>query len=247
MDHAPAHQSRGDLAVAPQSRPRHRRPPRTLQPSGGHAWRAAAHEARTGHPDRSGRPSMTVRPSPVSLVALGPGAAPQTGPSCARNPATNAPVYPKESAPDSRCWSGVRLDRSGVVVGVVAGVVVTPDTDRGGVSGKMPCGCQAATCSFPLWLFVCFVVSRPRRDAPAKTERTGATPFFDRWRGQSMGGGVPPGVRPGVTPPTGSLPSYLSLLYGLLHLCKGFIHPGRVRSGAASFRGAGMALPPAAC
>ena len=33
-------------------------------------------------------------------------------------------------------------------------------------------------------------------------------PPFDRWRGQSMGGGgVPPGVTPGVTPPTGSLPS----------------------------------------
>ena len=81
---------------------------------------------------------MTVRPSPVSLVALGPDAAPHTGPSCARNPAPNAPVYPKESAPDSRWWSGVRLDRSWIVSGVVAGVVVTPDTDRGGGVRKNP-------------------------------------------------------------------------------------------------------------
>ena len=74
--------------------------------------------------------------------------------------------YPEESAPDSRCWSGVRLDRSGrrllwaaqrdpvshgkYQAGVMAGVVVTPDTDRGGVSGKTPCGCQAAIFSFPL-------------------------------------------------------------------------------------------------
>ena len=153
---------------------------------------------------------MTVRPSPVSLVALGPDAAPHTGPSCARNPAPNAPVYPKESAPDSRWWSGVRLDRSWIVSGVVAGVVVTPDTDRGGVSGKTPCGCQAATFRFPVCLFVFFVVYRPRRDAPANTERTGATPTFlplaRLVEGVSVSQGVRHHVRPSP-PPVGSLPS----------------------------------------
>ena len=49
-----------------------RRPPRPLRPSGWHAWRATAHEARTGRPDRSGRPSMTVRPSPVSRAHSAP-------------------------------------------------------------------------------------------------------------------------------------------------------------------------------
>ena len=98
MDHDPAPQSLGDLAAAPQAvngsavlRERSGSP-------GDTPGARAAHEARTGRPDRSGRPSMTVRPSPVSLVALGPGAAPHTGPSCARNPAPTAPVSPKASA-----------------------------------------------------------------------------------------------------------------------------------------------------
>ena len=183
MEHAPAHQSRGDLAAAPQARPRLRRPPRTLRPSGGDAWRAAAHEARTGRPDRSGRPSRTVRPSPVSLVALGPGAAPQTGPICARNPATNAPVYPKESVPDSRWWSGVRLDRSGVV----AGVVVTPDTDRGGGQEKRRVGVRQPHSVFPC-VCSCFS-SCTGRDVTLQPTRRGRErpPLFCRWRGSSKG------------------------------------------------------------
>ena len=155
---------------------------------------------------------MTVRPSPVSLVSLGPGAAPHTGPNCARNPAPTAPVSPKASGPDSRWWSGVRLDRVWVVSGVVAGVVVTPGTDRGGggVSGKTPCVCQATICRFHVWLFVCFVVYRPRRDAPANTERTGATPTYLPLARLGEGGSVSHGVRHRVRhspPPVGSLPS----------------------------------------
>ena len=55
--------------------------------------------------------------------------------------------------------------------------------------------------------------------------------------------GVPPSHLPGRVAPLRILP----WLYGLLHLRKGFIHPGRVRSGAASLRVAGIALPPAEC
>ena len=47
--------------------------------------------------------------------------------------------------------------------------------------------------------------------------------------------------------PAGGRSRLIIPLYGLLHLRKGFIHPGRVRSGAASLRVAGIALPPAAC
>ena len=153
---------------------------------------------------------MTVRLSPWSLAALGPGAAPHTGPSCAQNPAPTAPGSPTASAPDSRWWSGVRLDRSGVVAGVVAGVVVTSDTDRGGGVRNNAVWVSGRHMQLSLVMFVFFVVYRPRRDAPAKTERTGATPIFLPLVRHGEGGSVSHGVRHRVRSsptPWGSLPS----------------------------------------
>ena len=122
---------------------------------------------------------MTVKPSPVSLVALGPGSAPHTGPSCARNPAPTAPVSPKASAPTLGggpvcVWTGHGSCR-GSWPGSSSHLT---QTEGGGVSGKTPRGCQATIFRFHLWLFVFFVVYRPRRDAPANTKRTGATPTY---------------------------------------------------------------------
>ena len=103
----------------------------------------------------------------------------------------------------------------------------------------------------PLCLFGLFVLHRLDRTAPAERDKTGATPPFSPLARLGEWGGVTPGATSGATPPIatggGRSRPHVSLLYGLLHLRKGFIHPGRVRSGAASLRVAGIALPPAAC
>ena len=153
---------------------------------------------------------MTVRPSarvprrtrPRRSAAHRAELCPESGPDCSR--------FSESIGHDSRWWSGVRMDRLWVVSGVVVGVVVTPDTDRGGVSGKTPCVCQATIFRFHLWLFVFFVVYRPRRDAPANTERTGATPTYLPLARLGEGGSVSHCVRHSVRhspPPVGSLPS----------------------------------------
>ena len=121
---------------------------------------------------------MTVRPSPVSLVALGPGAAPHTGPRCARNPAPTAPVSPKASATTLGGGPVCVWTVYGSCLGSWSGSSSHLTQTEGGGSGQTPCVCQAAIFHFHLWLFVFFVVYRPRRDAQENTERTGGDPHL---------------------------------------------------------------------
>ena len=72
-----------------------------------------------------------------------------------------------------------RLDRSGVTMGVTAGVEQNgTQTEGGGVYQKQRGGCPTPLGVFSLSLFGLFVLARRCRTAPAERERTGATPPF---------------------------------------------------------------------
>ena len=81
-----------------------------------------------------------------------------------------------------------RLDRSGVTMGVTAGVEQNGTQTEGGVYQKQRGGCPTPPVVFSLSLFVVFVLARRCRTAPAERERTGATPPFCRWRGTATWG-----------------------------------------------------------
>ena len=71
-----------------------------------------------------------------------------------------------------------RLDRSGVTMGVTAGVEQNGTRKGGGVYQKQSGGCPTAPVAFSLARFGFFVLDRTTRTAPAERERTGATPPF---------------------------------------------------------------------
>ena len=91
-----------------------------------------------------------------------------------------------------------RLDRSGVTMGVTAGVEQNGTQTEGGVYQKQRGGCHTPLVVFSLSLFVFFVLARRCRTAPAERERTGATPPFVPLARHGYVGGVAPGVPPGV-------------------------------------------------
>ena len=206
MDHDPAPQSLGDRVAAPA-------PPSSANTPALRVTRLVRGGSRGAYgPSRQVRTALDDRQTfaPVSLVALGPGAAPHTGPSCAQNPAPIAPVSPKASAPTLGGGPVCVWTVYGSCLGSWPGSSSHLTQTEGGVSGKTPCGCQATTFRFPVCLFVCFIVYRPRRDAPANTERTGATPTYLPLARLGEGGRVSHGVRHRVRhapPPVGSLPS----------------------------------------
>ena len=160
-------------------------------------------QVRTALDDRQTFALVPRRTRPRRRAAHRAELCPESSPACSRLSDSIGP-------PDSRWWSGVRLDRSGVVAGVVARVVVTSDTDRGGGVRNNAVWVSGRHMQLSLVMFVFFVVYRPRRDAPAKTERTGATPIFLPLVRHGEGGSVSHGVRHRVRPsptPWGSLPS----------------------------------------
>ena len=71
-----------------------------------------------------------------------------------------------------------RLDRSGVTMGVTAGVEQNGTQTEGGVYQKQRGGCPTPPVVFSLSLFGFFVLARRCRTAPAERESTGATPPF---------------------------------------------------------------------
>ena len=111
-----------------------------------------------------------------------------------------------------------RLDRSGVTMGVTAGVEQNGTQTEGGVYQNRRGGCHTAPVVFSLSLFVFLVLARRCRTAPAERERTGATPpFLPLARHGYVGGGTP-GVPLGVPSPTrrwwGRSRPYVSMLEG---------------------------------
>ena len=103
-----------------------------------------------------------------------------------------------------------RLDRSGVLAGVLTGVLGNLTPTAGGVSGNSRGGCQAPPVHSALSLFGFVVLDRLDRTAPAERERTGATPPFRPLARHGAGGvsGPVSGTVSDTPPPLGgSLPS----------------------------------------
>ena len=71
-----------------------------------------------------------------------------------------------------------RLDRSGVLAGVLARVLEHATPTEGGVWHTQRVGCGTPPVHVSLSLFGLFVVERRTRTAPAVREMTGATPPF---------------------------------------------------------------------
>ena len=140
-------------------------------------------------PSRQVRTALDDRQTfaPVSLVALGPGAAPHTGPSCAQNPAQNAPVYPKASAQTLGGGPVCGWTVYGSCRGSWPGSSSHLTQTEGGCQEKrrvcvrqphsvLPCVCSC--CS-----------SCTGRDVTRQPTRRGRErpPLFCRWRGSSKG------------------------------------------------------------
>ena len=71
-----------------------------------------------------------------------------------------------------------RLDRSGVTMGVTAGVEQNGTRTEGGVYQKQSGECNTPPFQFPPSLLGFFVISRLPRTAPAERDKTGATPPY---------------------------------------------------------------------
>ena len=93
------------------------------------------------------------------------------------------------------------LDRSGVLAGVLAGVLDHATPTEGEVWHKQKGGCATPLVHVSPSVFGLFVVERRTRTAPAVRETTGATPPFSPLARFGEGGGVPPGVPPSVPSP----------------------------------------------
>ena len=212
MDHDPAPQSLGDLAAAPQAvngsavlRERSGPPgDKRLARGSSRGAYGPSRQVRTALDDRQTFARVPRLTRPRRSAAHWAELCPESGPDGSR---FSESIGPRLSVV-VRCASGPCMGR---VWGRGRGRRHTWHRQRGGgVSGKTPCVCQATICRFHVWLFVCFVVYRPRRDAPANTERTGATPTYLPLARLGEGGSVSHGVRHRVRhspPPVGSLPS----------------------------------------
>ena len=130
---------------------------------------------------------MTVRPSPVSLVALGPGVAPHTGPSCALNPAPTAPVSPKASAPTLGGGQVCVWTVYGSCLGSWPGSSSHLTQTEGGCQEKRRVGVRQ-----PYSVFTCgcsCFSSCTGRDVTRQQTRRGRErpPLICRWRGSAKG------------------------------------------------------------
>ena len=93
-----------------------------------------------------------------------------------------------------------RLDRSGVTMGVTAGVEQNGTQTERGVYQEQRGGCPTPPVVFALSLLVCFVLVRRSRTAPAVRGETGATPPVSPLARHGEGRGITPGLTPGITP-----------------------------------------------
>ena len=119
-----------------------------------------------------------------------------------------------------------RLDRSGVLAGVLAGVLEHATPTEGEVWHTQQRGCGTPLVHVSPSLFGLFVVERRTQTAPAVRETTGATPRFGPLARHGAAGGVACRVAPGVAHPSrrwgGRSRLYVSLQEG---------SPARTRAG----------------
>ena len=119
------------------------------------------------------------------------------------------------------------LDRSGVLAGVLAGVLEHATPTEGEVWHKQKGGCGTPLVHVSPSLFGLFVVERRTRTAPAVRETTGATPPFLAAGAARLRGSVACRVAPGVAHPSPPLGGGRSRLY--VSLREG--SPARTRAG----------------